>query len=404
MGGSIHGDGKIFDDVVFEYGIAEGIRDGWLAPLMSKATAASIDVSGVAIRGGEFVAGGLEDAADNAVVVNTAVEEIIARGKDRKSWLLFCCSIRHAHHVCEALRVRGVAAAAVTAETLGDQRDAIIRASRRGDVRALTNVNILTTGFDVPAVDLIAMLRPTLSTGLYVQMVGRGTRKAEGKYDCLVLDFAGNVRRHGPVDRVAGVNGNGGHTGVKADTVSAKRCPECSELNALRDAVCSCCGHEFPHEKPKPKHASVADWTPILGVTEFLPVTDVSFRLHVKFSNPAAPPSLRVEFLCGLSPYTEYVSLERQGYAREMAERWWFAMGGQAPVPSTVAQALQRTDELDTVIAITVARNGKFWNVVEKRVMRPDGSKVDVNRWGRCVVAREGPPPVRVPINDEVPF
>ena len=138
-----HGDGKIFDDVVFEYGIAEGIRDGWLAPLMSKATAASIDVSDVAIRGGEFVAGGLEDAADNAVVVNTAVEEIIARGKDRKSWLLFCCSIRHAHHVCEALRVRGVAAAAVTAETPSDQRNATIGAFRRGDVPLLPTSTFL---------------------------------------------------------------------------------------------------------------------------------------------------------------------------------------------------------------------------------------------------------------------
>jgi DNA repair protein RadD len=399
-----HGDGKIFDDVVFEYGIAEGIRDGWLAPLTSKATGTGIDVSSVAVRGGDFVAGGLENVADDAAVVNAAVDEIITRGRGRRSWLLFCCGVRHACHVSEALSQRGVAAAAVTADTPRDRRDAIVDAFRCGDIRGLTNVNILTTGFDVPAVDLIAMLRPTLSTGLYVQMVGRGTRKAEGKYDCLVLDFAGNVRRHGPIDRAAGVNGNGGHTGVKADAVSAKSCPECSELNALRDAVCSCCGHEFPHEKPKPKHASVADWTPILCVTDFLQVTEVSFRLHIKFSNPTAPPSLRVEFLCGLSPYTEYVSLERQGYAREVAERWWFAMGGRAPVPSTVAQALQRTDELDTVIAITVARNGKFWNVVEKRVRRPDGSKIDINRWGRCVVAREHQPPVLEPMNDEVLF
>jgi DNA repair protein RadD len=150
----------------------------------------------------------------------------------------------------------------------------------------------------------------------------------------------------------------------------------------------------------------VADWMPILrgGVTDFLPVTEVSFRLHLKFSNPTAPPSLRVEFLCGLSPYTEYVPLERQGYAREAAERWWFAMGGRAPAPSTVVQALRRTDELDAVIAITVARNGRFWNVVEKRVKRPDGSKVDVNHWGRCVVARDRQLRELVPMNDEVLF
>jgi DNA repair protein RadD len=228
------GDGKIFDDVVFNYGIAEGVRDGFLAPLSSKATAARIDVSGVAVRGGEFVSGALEDAADDGAVINAAVDEILERGRDRRSWLLFCCGVRHAQHVGEALRERGIAAATVTAETPADERDRIIADFRAGTLRALTNVNVLTTGFNVPAVDLIAMLRPTLSTGLYVQMVGRGTRKADGKYDCLVLDFAGNVWRHGPVDQADSTRSNGGDTGVKADTVAAKRCPDCGELNALR--------------------------------------------------------------------------------------------------------------------------------------------------------------------------
>jgi DNA repair protein RadD len=396
------GDGKIFDDVVFEYGIAEGIRDKWLAPLSSKATTTSIDVSGVAVRGGEFVPGALEDAADDDAVVNAAVDEIITRGQNRRSWLLFCCGVGHAHHVGEALRERGIAAATVTATTPTDERDHIIADFRAGTLRALTNVNVLTTGFNVPAVDLIAMLRPTLSTGLYVQMIGRGTRKADDKYDCLVLDFAGNVFRHGPVDRAEGSTGNG-KAGVKADTVAAKRCPDCGELNALRAAECVCCGHEFPQEQPKPKHAAVADWAPIMSASDWLPVTEVSFRLHTKFSDPAAPPCLRVEYLCGLSPFSEYVSLQRTGYAREMAERWWYAMGGRAPAPYTVADALQRTDELSDVLAIVVVRDGKFWRVIERRLRRPDGSEVEVDRHCRCLVAHR-PPPAPPVIDDEVPY
>ena len=74
------GEGKLFDDVVFNYGIAEGIRDGWLSPLTSKATASGIDVAGVAVRGGEFGAGALEDAADDAAVIAAAADEIVARG------------------------------------------------------------------------------------------------------------------------------------------------------------------------------------------------------------------------------------------------------------------------------------------------------------------------------------
>ena len=397
------GDGKIFDAIVFEYSIAEGIRDGWLAPLSSKATAANIDVSGIAVRGGEFVAGALEDAVSDSAIVRAAVDEIIARGQDRKAWLAFCASVRHAQHVRAALCERGIIAATITAETPDDQRDAIVAAFDKGEIRALTNVNVLTTGFNLPAVDLIAMLRPTLSTGLYVQMVGRGTRKRDGKYDCLVLDFAGNVLRHGPVDQIDG-SSNSHKTGIKADTVTAKRCPECSELNALRAATCTCCGHVFPHEKPQPKHASVADWAPIIGATPvWLPVTDVSFRLHIKYSDPSAPPSLRVEYLCGLSPYSEYISLQRMGYARETAERWWYATGGNPPVPFTVAQALKRLEELSKVLAIVVVRDGKYWRVVRRRLRRADDTEVEVDRNCRVFVAHQ--PPIAPPlINDEVPY
>jgi DNA repair protein RadD len=395
------GDGKIFDQIVFNYGIADGIGDNYLAPLTSKATTTNIDVTNVAVRGGEFVSGALEDAADSDAIINSAVEEILKRGQDRRSWLLFCCGVRHAQHVSEVLRERGVAVATVTAKTPTDERDRIIASFHSGAIRALTNVNVLTTGFNVPAVDLIAMLRPTLSTGLYVQMIGRGTRKANGKYDCLVLDFAGNVWRHGPVDRAEGGVGNG-RSGVKADTIAAKRCPECNELNALRATECTCCGHEFPQEQPKPKHASVADWAPIMGTSEWLPVTEVSLRLHIKFNDPRAPPCLRVEYLCGLSPFSEYISLQRTGYAREMAERWWYAMGGRAPAPCMVAQAMQRADELSQVLAIVVARDGKFWRVVERRLRRPDGSEVEVSRQCRCFVAHRLLPAPQ--INDEVSY
>jgi DNA repair protein RadD len=309
--------------------------------------------------------------------------------------------VRHAEHVRDALRERGIAAATVTVKTPAEERGAIIAAFRAGTLRALTNVNVLTTGFNVPAVDLIAMLRPTLSTGLYVQMVGRGTRKAAGKYDCLVLDFAENVLRHGPIDCVDYPAGNG-RAGVKTNAIAAKRCPDCHELNKLRAAECVCCGHQFPHENPVPKHASVADGAPIMAsATDWLPVTEVSFRLHTKFFDPGAPPCLRVEYLCGLLPYSEYISLERTGYAREMAERWWYAMGGRAPAPFTVLEALQRTSELGSVLAIIVAPDGKYWRVLERRVRRSDGSEVDVNRHCSCFAAHR--PPIAAPqMNDEV--
>jgi DNA repair protein RadD len=234
-------------------------------------------------------------------------------------------------------------------------------------------------------------------------MAGRGTRKADGKHDCVVLDFAGNVWRHGPVDRADGAplprrHGNG-KTGV--DNIAAKKCPDCGELNALNAPECGCCGHEFPQADPKPKHASTADCAPI--AIEWLSVTKVSCSLHTKAADPAAPPSLRVDYLCGLSVYSEYISLERGGYAREMAERWWYAMAGRAPAPFTVTEALERLSELATVLAINMIREGKWWRVIDRRLRLHDGTEVDVNRWCRVFAARHTLPPPPA-INDELPY
>jgi DNA repair protein RadD len=229
------GDGKIFDEVIFDYGIGRGIADGWLSPLSSKATQTTIDVRSVGRRGGEFIASELEAAADDEAKIKAACDEIVELGADRRCWLIFCCGISHATHVRDALRERGISCEAVFGETPKKDRERIVEDFKAGQIRCLVNVMVLTTGFNVPAVDLLVMLRPTLSTGLYVQMVGRGTRNAKGKTDCLVLDFGQNVYRHGPVDQInitmtGKSNGNG--AGVKVSSVKAKACPDCDELRA----------------------------------------------------------------------------------------------------------------------------------------------------------------------------
>src|SRR4029079_13729692 len=162
----------------------------------------TLDVGDVGSRGGEFIAGQLQAAVDRDPITQPALDEVMLHGQGRRSWLLFCSGVEPASHVAEALRERGVGCATIFGDTPAYERDRIIAAFKRGEIRALASMGVLTTGFNAPGVDLIAMLRPTKSTGLYVQMAGRGTRLAPGKADCLVLDFAGNVARHGPIDAV----------------------------------------------------------------------------------------------------------------------------------------------------------------------------------------------------------
>jgi DNA repair protein RadD len=211
------------------------------------------------------------------------------------------------------------------------------------------------------------------------------------------------------VDQVDINVGSKSEAAVTPTSVRAKTCPECAEVNPLDAAACCCCGHEWPKPKPAARHATSADAVAILtGERVWLPVTDVSFHRHYKYGDPDAPPSFRADYLCGLSPYAEYVSFERQGYARTCAERWWYALSGSAPVPATVAEALQRQHELDPVVAIAVTRNGRFWNVIDRRVRRPDGSVVEIDRHHRCWVIETRADAARTlaatPINDAILF
>jgi DNA repair protein RadD len=166
---------------VFSYGIRDGIRDKWLAPLSSKATTVRIDVTGVGRRGGEFIPGELERAANVADVVEAAIAELVEQGEGRRSWLCFCCGVDHAYAVRDSVRRHGISCETVVAETPSDEREAIFAAFRAGEIRCLSGVNVFSVGFNIPQVDLIALLRPTCSPGLLVQQVGRAPARPKAK-------------------------------------------------------------------------------------------------------------------------------------------------------------------------------------------------------------------------------
>ncbi len=368
------GDDALFDETVYGYGIGAGIRDGWLSPLVSKASMVEIDVSGVAKRGGEFVAGALEAAADVDDITRAAAGEIARLGAERRSWLAFCTGVDHAYHVRDAIRATGHSAETVTGETPAVDRARHIADFKAGRIRCLTNANVLTTGFDAPGVDLVAFLRPTLSTGLYVQMAGRGTRLADGKSDCLVLDFAGNVRRHGPVDtieiRPKRAKGEADATEkVTVDDVKAKTCPACEALVALRATTCPHCGHEWP-APPAPIERESDATVAILSTERLRPVDlpVITWRAS-RWSKPGGTDSVRVEYFAGVQAVSEWVCPEHDGFAGEKAGRWWRQHGGTDDPPATVADFLARWRELTMPEAIRTRQNGKWLEVVGRRVV-----------------------------------
>ena len=203
--GKIYGDGKLFDDVAYEIDILTLIKQGYLSALISKAgyDDALADYDALHIERGDFVASEVERLALDTPRVWAACRDIADKTADRKSVLIFAVSVRHAKKIREILnKAFGQECGLVTGSTPAEERAALQRRFRDKSLKYLVNVNVLTTGFDAPATDCVALLRPTASPVLYVQMVGRGFRIAPGKKNCLVLDFGGNVMRHGPIIRV----------------------------------------------------------------------------------------------------------------------------------------------------------------------------------------------------------
>ena len=364
--GMIHeGDNAIFADLIEPVTIEQLVSMGHLSVLRSKHTALTLDTTGVRKSGGEFVASALEAAVDTDANNAAAVREIVERGADRRSWLVFCSGVSHAEHLRDMLRQRGISAECVTGSTPKSERERILRLYKAGAIRCITNVSVLTTGFDAPATDLIAFLRPTLSPGLYLQMAGRGLRVADGKADCLVLDFAGNVSRHGPITAIEPPR-----KARKGDgEPRTKTCPQCEELVGLSAMTCPSCGHQWEREESQAKPL-VLHSDDIMGIEpQTMNVTGWQWRRHT--SRTSGRDMLRVTYYGALSdpPITQYHCILHDGYAGAKARRTLDDMIRQSGATGITAEA-----HIDSIAVemnrsrypqqITYKRRGKFYDVL----------------------------------------
>lgn len=188
----------IFDEVVFYRSIIDMIHEGWLCPLVGYRLTTSVDLSRVRIVKGDFAEGELSSAvnidARNEMIVD-AYEEFLPG----RQTIVFCVDVAHAYAVAAHFEKRGIRSACVVGSTPTDERRGILSDFRDQRTQVLTNCMVLTEGFDEPAVSGIIMARPTQSSLLYTQAVGRGTRLHEAKSDCTVIDIADVTRGRTPV-------------------------------------------------------------------------------------------------------------------------------------------------------------------------------------------------------------
>lgn len=359
------GEETIFDGLVEPVTIEELIYKGFLAPLKSKITKEHLETDGVNKRGGEFIESQLQKAVDKADVNERVVDEVISLAGDRKAWLFFCTGIDHSEHIRDVLRSRGISCEMVTGKTPKGERERILADYKAGKIKALTNANVLTTGFDYPDIDLIAMLRPTLSPALYVQMAGRGLRPKSHTDHCLVLDFAGVVEKHGPITAVEPPEkaGKGGDAPIKV-------CDNCDEICHASVKKCPECGELFPEGEPKEKDYKLRQ-SDIMGLDSLeLEVKRWVWLPHV--SAKSGKEMIRITYYGDLSdkPISEYLCIMHGGIAGQKAMRVMSELAeksGTRIEPNwSIKDACDNMTKATPPAIVKYKKNGKYFDVTRR--------------------------------------
>jgi DNA repair protein RadD len=408
--GTLIGKDHLLNEICYEISIKELIEQGFLCPLKSKSGRHKIDCSEFHLRGGEFIASEVDELMNTTDQVESACREIVAQTRQRHSVLIFGASVDHATKIKETLeKITRSECGLVTGETPSGERERLLRRFKgqravashlvlphhynnplplvagvdersnaeriiereascdettRFQLKFLANVNVLTTGFDAPNIDCVVLLRPTNSPGLYYQMVGRGFRLHETKTDCLVLDYGGNILRHGPVDAIQikdKKTGGGGEPPVK-------ECPKCLTIIPAAVMTCPDCGYEFPPPENNKLNANASNEGILTGEiidTEY-DVEKIYYSVHTKRGGGENDPqTLRINYQVGLNEFkSEWVCPEHNGWARKKFEKWWTERSND-PIPVTAS------------FAVRIGKSGGIADVKSIVVRKVAGEKFD---------------------------
>lgn len=369
LGNGLLTDNGIFTDICFNMTDVKSfnwfITNGYLSPLIPKPSNIHIDVSRVRKIAGDYNQKDLQDAVDKSEITFSALKEMIIMAEDRKKWLIFSTGIEHTEHISEMLISEfGENSVAIHSGMPDDIVDKNIDDFVNGKYRIAVNNNILTTGFDCPSIDFLGILKHSMSSAYWVQMLGRGTRVAEGKENCLVGDFAGNTRRLGPInDPLIPMSRKKGGGGSRQAPI--KICPKCNTFNHTTERFCISCNHEFEFDIKFGTTASTDELIRTEEIAEYATyfILRITYNIHVK---PDRPNSLKVTYYCGkgYNIFSEYIGFEHGSMARSRAIKWWEERCS-GPVPFTVNEAYGRIGELKRPSSLRVIINRKYPEIVD---------------------------------------
>lgn len=390
-------DGGLFTDVCCDATGLDAfnwfIDQGYLVPLIPRPTRTQLSTEGLKTSGGEYTDKSQQNAFDKEAITQAVVDEARELAHDRAKVLIFCTGIEHAENIKNYLESLGETAVAVHSKSATRDEDlAAFQTMGDNGVRWCVNYGVLTTGFDMPGLDCIVVVRVTKSPGLWVQILGRGTRAdyADGfdlstqegrllaignsaKTNCLVLDFGYNTATLGPINdpKLPKKKGQGGGVApvktCKGENTVAGTGDDnqpCGIWNHPSARHCGFCGAEFRFDV---KFETKASNEQLLAGAYDRPVVneyEVKRVTYERHSKVGRPDSIHAFYYAGLRRFGHYICPEHGGIPTRKAQQWWQAHGG-GTMPSTTAECLLHVDSLNVPARIRVWENKKYPDIID---------------------------------------
>ncbi len=314
----------VADVVVRPITASELTEQGYLVPLRYW-TPETPDLAGVATTGEDYNQKELGKAMRKAALSGNIVQTYKEKGNGRRA-VLFAVDIEHSRQLCAQFNAEGIRAEHIDASDADGDRDAAIERLTQGRIQILANVGVLTTGVDIPPVELIIMARPTKSYNLWIQMIGRGTRPCPEteKTDCHVFDHAGNVALHGLLEQERECNLDGRPPG---EAPKVKQCQACFAWCGHFAGSCPSCGAPFEEQK-KPERNKETDEAAQLHLYA-LPAWEEELDRLVKMGKAA-----------GYKPGFVYHRMKNM-YGDEIAKQAWKSLRRKEPQWVTSPQLIR---------------------------------------------------------------
>ncbi len=340
---------SFFDGISFDIKIGYLIDNGYLCTPISSASQVNIDTQSIRVVGNKYNSKDHEKAFSKEFI--RTIDEIKQKTIERKKVIIFCSGINHAQNV--HLHLDNSEIITGTTKNIDD----ILLRFYNNEFKYLINVDVLTTGFDDPAIDSVVILRAILSPSLFVQICGRGLRIDKNKSDCLILDFGNNFERHGCIDDIqVNTPREKGERKEKVEKQNAKKCNKCLSINKIQARVCIKCGEPFNN--------SLTDYNYTGSILSKETTSNIININYMFMKSKKDIEMLKVVYvITDFKVIVEFICLNHEGYAHTMAINKVRALGGSA---NSIDEAKLEVKSWKKPKKITYIKKDGFYNITNK--------------------------------------